>query len=225
MVCVFVAIGQHIGLQVSPVNYPRKVLAHIEHPQPDGSSIWVDVTGSLGRNVLNYQVDVVAGLIEGNEDMAFPDIRSWISPASVPSILIRSANNILNSLRMRGWEEDIEDEIHLNAGGLYGASCIMALFGGHLDFLSRVLDENHLFLLDDKAIFVDLILDALPDDALHKTEVVMAADHRINKRQAVFSRASDAVQFAVGMCLHHKRFDYSGIIIGWDVSQPFGTIR
>jgi F-box protein 21 len=218
MVCVFVAIGQHIGLQVSPVNYPRKVLAHIQHPQPTGAGIWVDVTGSLGRTVLDYQLDVVAGLIEGNENNPFPDIRSWISPASVPSMLIRSANNILSSFRMRGWDDDVNDDDHLIAGGLYGAGCIIALFDGRPDVLSRILNANHLFPLDDKAIFVDLILNVLPDGTLHKAEAAMAADLRINTRQTVFSRVSANIQFTVGMYLRHKRFGYSGIITGWDVS-------
>jgi F-box protein 21 len=219
MVCVFVAIGQHLGLQASPVNYPRKVLAHIAHPQPTGSSIWVDVTGVLGRNVLNYQLDVVAGLVDGNIDVEFPDIRSWISPASVPTMLVRSANNILNSLRMRAFDDDTPSEDQLSSGGLYGAACIMALFGGHLDFLSRMLEEDNMFVLDDKAIFVDLILNALPGHSMHRAEAVMEVNRRMNRPQVIFSRTENEVKFATGMCVHHKRFGYTGIITGWDVRR------
>jgi len=139
-----------------------------------------------------------------------------VAPASIPSMLLRSANNILNSLHMRGWEHDFQEEDHLNAGGLYGAGCIMALFGGHLAFLTRVLDENHIFLLDYKAIYLDLILKSLPDDTLERAEAVMAANRKIDKRQAVCTRGLAEIKFAVGMCLRHKRYGYNGAIVGWD---------
>jgi len=145
----------------------------------------------------------------------FPDIRSWISPAPVSTMLVRSANNILNSLRMRSWVDEAPSEEQLNTGGLYGAACIMALFGGHLDFLSRILEEDNVLLLDDKAIFADLILSALPDGTLYKEEATMEVNRRMNRSQVVLSR-SNGIEFATGMCMQHKRFSYTGIITGWD---------
>lgn len=218
LVCVFVAIGNRLGLQLSPVNYPRKVLVHVVHPLKVDNAIWVDVTANLGRNILNYQLDVLAGMADDNVDPHLPDFRAWISPASVPTMLVRSANNILNSLRMRGWDDDTSEEGRLSAGGLYGAGCIMALFGGHLEFLSRILEEDNTLLLDDQAIFLDLILPALPDGSLHKTQALADARDRINRRQTISLRATKNIQFAVGICIHHRRYEYIGVITGWDVS-------
>jgi F-box protein 21 len=237
LVAIFCAIARRVGLVAHPCGYPNHVLAIVEDPE-EGYQYYDLFPGPDRLSRLDR-----SRLIEmaGGENVA----SSSITPATVSSMAIRAAQNIITTLQLppaqrveqnRGYPEVCERStlyaaltamVVLNQAGPVSlpvvehlAQQIPADFPMDVRFLEeellpRVVDPAGRRLLEN-------VCGALrAEDTMPRT--IWRRDCPENQRVLVRSiylclcarLISVSPKYRVGSVIKHRRYDYIGVIFGW----------
>lgn len=213
LVHVFVAIGTRLGLQASPVDFPYRVIAHVSHPSPTVDDIFVDVFGSDTRAILDPREDVARRCIAVG---VHPDeIPQFIAPRRATPLILRSARNIVSS--------EFEDTVSprsLIRTAVHVTKCVVTLVSEQMVDPTGFLLGTDTIQFDCATYISGIIAPALP--APRNRHLALMCDHRIrtarDEDSVVTMRTSSdrTVLYFVGMIFQHARYNYTGVIIGWN---------
>lgn len=216
LVCVFVFIAQHLGLQASPVNFPSKVLAHISIPSSDesqSSEFWVDVFDASTQCILDPVNDIPAMLAASG--LPAHHAHDVLGPATPSDIFVRIVHNIHRSLSLHPDSPEDEQSRFVAAYAVSSAIMLLHPVGPHMDSVLGFLTR---FPLDLDAVLIQTIVPTFPE--LSKmTALRVISDHKISEKRMTKKRATnDIVKYYVGLCIRHRKYGYEGVILSWDVS-------
>ncbi|KAJ3725569.1 Hemimethylated DNA-binding protein YccV like-domain-containing protein [Lentinula guzmanii] len=214
LVHIFVSIAQSLGVASSPVDFPVRVLVHISVPNPEVDDFYVDVFGS--ETILSLR-DIPALL--ARQGIQADNMMHYISPCGAASMLLRGSRNILSSLNIPDTPLSLLRPSALLALTI---SVLLTGVGGGRIVYQLISQADPL----DCATFISEalipILDGtgrVQDDlrlGCQKTldeEVIIAQEIRLR------SSENKIVQHFVGMLFEHRRYNYTALITGWDVSN------
>lgn len=216
LVYVYVAVARRLGIAASPANFPGVVQVHIQPPGGEPFRL-LDMRGTeppSANPVLPYPA---LGLLTPHAD---PD--DFLRPAAPATMLMRSCNNIRAFMNHEISHSTMTSH-DLYSSALYGVSCWLVI-QGQVDHAPPTPPDTK--PLDYTAV----LLDALCPNIRHAIGPAIAAHYRgrveeeeQQARDVNMRSLSPNVQFFVGLPMVHKRYNYAGIIYGWDVSpSPVG---
>lgn len=215
LVHVFVGLARGIGIPASPVDFPKRVLAHIKSSKANEEDFYVDVFGAREKAILTIRDDIV-GLL-ARSGILPQAMDSLMIPSQAPPMLLRTSRNIMASVHTH--TNPFRDPANIP---LYLAFTLYLLFttGGH--FASRV--SGYMGLVDSVTVLPLSLTPIFTKEGPIRThfEDVYRSMVQGHKRSARISRRSDPdnhrVKYSVGMFFKHKQFKYIACINSWDVS-------
>ncbi|KAF9486300.1 hypothetical protein BDN70DRAFT_662 [Pholiota conissans] len=209
LVHIFVAIATRLGIDASPVNFPRVVLSYVRPIHQGADPIIVNPSARNPSNfvihsntpyndnpVLQAQVDSVLTIIP--------------TPCDAALMLIRACHNISAALPRYTTQADAHASALL-------VLCTNLIFQAETNVLHGLFTSADLrpldciFLLDELAPYLRPRCRRLLEDACQS----VIAENNIVVRE-VSRRKPGAVCFFVGMAFVHVQYGYTGFIISWD---------
>ncbi|KZS96053.1 hypothetical protein SISNIDRAFT_483454 [Sistotremastrum niveocremeum HHB9708] len=214
LVCIFVVIAQHLGLNASPVNFPSKVLAHISVPGTAGaksSDLWIDVFDASTLCILDPNHDIPPMLVAAG--LTAEQVHDVLGPAGPSDIFVRIVHNIHRSLALHPDSPEGEQSRFVAAYAVSSAIMLLHPVGPHVDSLLGFLTR---FPLDLDAVLLRTIVPAIPEHS-RMTAIRMINEHRLSERRGTKKRLlNENVKHYVGLCIRHKKYGYEGVILSWD---------
>ncbi|GJJ09622.1 hypothetical protein Clacol_003845 [Clathrus columnatus] len=214
LVYVFTSVARRLGYNAHPVAFPYKVLAVILPPEEEerGERVYVDVYDSENQAILSYS-ELPPMLRNMGIDLqslqGFTSAGQYTEPAKSSLMLLRAVKNIISSLH--GFMH-VYDGDHITAHcATYTAASLLTgdrrlvrhLFDGSEGPLDRLVTLKH------------SLRPHLPLGAQEELDDCLQAYVRPSKS---FPRNKGRINigYYVGMLFRHKRYDYVGLIQGWD---------
>ena len=215
LVFVYVAVARRLGIDASPTNFPGVVQAHIQ--PPDGGPFrMLDMRGTQPPSAPPVLPFPDLGLPTPQANAA-----SFLHPASAGTMLSRACNNIQSFITHEISHSTVTlHDVYYSA--LYGVSCLRAIQGEVNQGLPTPPETKPLD-------YTTVLLDALCPSIAHAHGPALAAHYvrHVEKEEQharyvkMRSTSPIDVQFFVGLPMIHEKYNYAGIIYGWDVSSFF----
>ena len=235
---IFCCVAQRFGLRAWPCNFPFHIHAVLESPDYpplyetrssqilNAGVVWMDpwrhdyiIDEDGMRNQLRQY-----GLIPAEV------VYEYLSPAYTRDMVLRTGRNIMRSVNeARDRRAEIgEQEIDVDAAFysflwsvfLIGHSDAAENASQRLNYVPYLMDQFVQHYPEDVGLVERFVLPQFDGHPGQDELVEMIEEHReadrnerkINRR----SGHSDQVKFKIGQPFRHARFNYIGIIIGWD---------
>lgn len=219
LVHIFVSIARSLGITASPVDFPVRVLAHISDPAPNKDDFYVDVYGSSTQAILSLREDIPALL--ARQGIGPASIEEFIAPCGANSMILRNTRNILASLRT--------DSPPLHQPSALLAFTIYSLLPLNNDAYKRVAEQvlSQAEPLDCATFLSQTLIPCLALVGAAEMQKLLSEgcqkvledEETVAKAIKLRSSKDKPVQYFVGMLFEHKKYQYTGLIIGWDVSM------
>ena len=238
---IYCEILRHLGLRAAPCNYPGHIFVVVRPPvgvSLEGNALPHAHASSEEEEEYDDDQTLYMNPFETSTPVPLPHllqllprldptattpsaISSYLSPASSRTMAVRSARNIINSLRLSRQPP----LTHLDrAATTYAAFWTLISFPMHPDQLTH-----------DLLLLMHEFVESFPTDVgLIETHVLPLTTHMPNHGQfqkvcRALRRTDDAgrepkrrlginlrVRHKVGMVFRHRRYAYLGVITGWD---------
>lgn len=239
-VAIFCAVSKRLGLVAEPCGFPFHIYAIVIAPEgrdvdgrplQDGSEtqrIYMDPFRSdtvVSKSDLESQLKAIG--------IASIDHEEYLSIASTADMVRRTAMNIIKAIQSTGQIHDInvsaETRYPESHGALYSALWVLLLLPeenptrpASARYLRYMLDHvEQQFLMDISLIekfAIPLFEGSQNQEQLRETIRVIRAGDLMPKTVKPRDReTSRSVHFKVGQVFQHRRYDYQGVITGWDV--------
>ncbi|TFK56651.1 hypothetical protein OE88DRAFT_1730121 [Heliocybe sulcata] len=222
MVWLFVCLSRRLGLEASPVDFPRKVLAHVSVSGSE-EGLLVDVYRTDQKVVLSAEADIPATLaavgIPRNQSNIH-EIQTRASPAG--PMLLRAARNIGGSFhRMTQAEFDEMAQTDYESAS-YAAICADLILTNNGRALAHLVDPEWPTRLDVAPVLMDSLaplLSSMNSNLLEKRCKEILAESEVRATQY----RSGGVKHFCGMFFTHVTYAYTGCIVGWEASSSPDT--
>ncbi|CAL8577897.1 hypothetical protein XPA_003709 [Xanthoria parietina] len=239
-VAIFCAVSKRLGLVAEPCGFPFHIYAIVIAPEghdvdgrplQDGSEtqrIYMDPFRSdtvISKSDLEAQLKAMG--------IASIDHEEYLSIASTADMVRRTAMNIIKAIQSTGQIHDInvsaETAYPESHGALYSALWVLLLLPeenparpASARYLRYMLDHvEQQFLMDISMIekfAIPLFEGSQNQEQLRETIRVIRAGDLMPKTVKPRDRETlRSVHFKVGQVFQHRRYDYQGVITGWDV--------
>lgn len=214
LVHVFVPLARRIRLDASPVNFPQKVLCHVQSPRGDGPYHVDTYVAGSGDCVIQMQ-DLLRHLSNHVHSIPQTFLPRYLNPVDSDVMLLRAANNIRRSCWHNRLSYDVAQSYQ------YLEAVIHLLFFDNIDVLAQEMDNLELCPVDCATFLWDKLAPLLSTQArtllrIHceRTQANEALEAAMVQRR----ESTHAVRYFVGLPFKHRKFDYVACIIRWDVS-------
>lgn len=217
LVHVFVSLARRLGLDASPINFPEKVLCHVQSPRGDGP-----------YHINTFVTDpekCVVGLQDVGQHLSNPHLLGSISPthlsqylepADSPSMLLRAARNILISYsNFQFIPYDVGQHC------LYLALVVHLMFPSDVAVIAQILGILDVRPVNCETLLLGKLAPLLPFPmkALLESHCKGVLEDEAQQAATMHLRsASHPVQYFIGLPFRHRRYGYTACIIQWDVS-------
>lgn len=206
LVHIFTAIATRLGLNVSPINFPGTVLAHVLPRHEVTEPVIVNPSVAHPANlILNSMIEPFTGISNTTN----------FQPCTGLLMLLRASRNILSSLVPI---DDVPQSI-LHPSLLLSI-CVHLLFQADNDTLNTLL-SNICLEAWDCIMLLDRLVPSLV--ARCQAKVISHCQTVLNAEAAaelkIHNRSDKPVKYFVGMAFVHAKYKYVGFIYGWDVSS------
>ncbi|KDQ63273.1 hypothetical protein JAAARDRAFT_694627 [Jaapia argillacea MUCL 33604] len=216
LVYLFVAISRRLGIVVSPIDFPVRVIAHVASGNPTTPDILVDVYGSSSKAILSVSDDIPERLLAAG--VLPSEALTYIMPSPASQLLLRTTRNIIGSFQIMN-EAEISSLPHVEfQSASYAAICATLLLIPNNNILERVAFPNWPLSIDAGPVLLDGVVPLLPprDGRILERRCKEIMDNQAVAETPSFrSRAAKRIKFFVGMFFQHIRFAYVGLIVGW----------
>lgn len=212
LVHVFTSIARRLGYDAHPVAFPHKVLAIILPSEEGGERVYVDVYDSSTKAILSYSQ--LPSVLEnmGLNIQNIVSIAPYTEPARSSLMLLRAVKNIISSLDRYIHPNECE---HTTAH--CAAYCAGVLLTGDGRLIQHLYDGSE-GPLDRPITLKHHLRPHLTLGAQDQLNFCLRTDSQ-SSRELPRKEGRKDVQYYVGMFFQHKKYDYVGVIKGWDVRQ------
>lgn len=214
LVYVFVALARRLGINAAPVDFPARVIVHVQPDSADSEPLYVDVF-ERQNHILSLQNDISSRLAAAG--MNFVESTHWIQPAAAAPMLLRATRNIYSSFGAQPADAPMPAITALSSAS-YVAMCAIGVLGPARPVIDRLVDMLERWPIDGRAV----ILSALGPALDHELRSLLAekVEKQIEEEEEVASRrqvreAGVKVQYFVGQTFRHVRYNYLAFIVGW----------
>ncbi|EKM61317.1 uncharacterized protein PHACADRAFT_82095, partial [Phanerochaete carnosa HHB-10118-sp] len=208
LVYVFVAVARRLGIQASSTNFPGVVQAHIQPPNGERAKL-LDMRGNEPPlefpNSRHHHFWPV--MLQSQDECS--------RPAPPALMLTRACNNIQMFMQQEivtGAPQSAE--IHDSA--FYAGSSWIMIEGEAGHIIPSPPDSKP---LDFGAVLLDTLCPLLPPvtrPAISAHYERIIEDDEARARSVKLRSNFPALKFFVGLPFMHRRYDYLGVIYGWD---------
>ena len=208
LVHIFTAIATRLGLNVSPINFPGTVLAHVLPRHEGAEPIIVNASVANPTNfILNTQISLQGIHLAAHFQS--------LQPCTGLRMLLRASRNILSSL--------MNHDVPLSVlhPSLLLSICVHLLFQADNDILDRLFSDVYLQALDC-ILLLGRLAPSLTERCQAKVRLrcQTVLDEEAAEELKIRRRTGKPViKYFVGMAFVHARYKYIGFIYGWDVSS------
>ncbi|KAL8755399.1 MAG: hypothetical protein Q9184_004811, partial [Pyrenodesmia sp. 2 TL-2023] len=242
---IFCSVARRFGLIAEPCGFPFHVYAIViahDGQTLDGRSLNDDSPSAMMyMDPFRSETEVPRRSLEAQlRTMGVPSVghHMLLGVSSTAQMVRRTAQNIIRSIQTTRNVHDLNVSTEMlypeSEGALYGALWALlllpeedeALFhrARYLPYILDHLEKQYAF---DIALVTTHVL-PLFDDSPHLDQLrdalrVMRAGDSMPKQVKPRTRdISNSVQFKIGQVFRHKRYNYRGVITGWDVECAAG---
>lgn len=207
LVYVFTCIARRLGYNAHPVAFPHKVLATILPLEEAEERVYVDVYDSSTRAILSYAElpSILENMGLNIEDTA--SLAQLTKPAKSSLMLLRAVKNILTSL-----DRFIHVREHTTAH--CAAYCAGVLLTRDGQLIQQLYDGSE-GPLDRLVTLKHHLRPHLLQGAQDQLDFCLRTDSQSSKKLPK-SGGRKNVRYYVGMLFRHKKYEYVGLIKGWD---------
>ncbi|KAF8593988.1 hypothetical protein BDV93DRAFT_565925 [Ceratobasidium sp. AG-I] len=234
LVCVFVSLVRRMGLRAAPVGFPGNVHAWIALPSTSttndvGGGDWANTAPARELRVDVFHADEEPLLEAGNlrevlGHMGVPrsEYGEAMRPSSAGDMVLRAANNILHSVTRVQQFIDGSITPETRGAALYTAAMAILLARPTAPDVTRYTTAittviKSQFPLDTTPILSYLTTHAFPTGPVHTRLADAASEIKDDEGPGpVKEREKEGVKWWVGMMFRHKRYNYVGLVLGWD---------
>jgi F-box protein 21 len=209
LVYVFVAVARHLGIAADPANFPGIVQARVQPPNGETAKL-LDMRGD----------DPPAEFPQTPYTQFWPAMianQEYTRPASPATMLQRACNNI-SAFIQHELAHSLHNDSETYDTAIYAGACWILLEGQANHALPFPPDSKP---LDHLPVLLDGMCPSLPDalQSIIATHCQRIVEDEETRAQVVKARSKfSGVKYFVGLPFLHKRYDYLGIVYGWDVS-------
>ncbi|KAH6916986.1 hypothetical protein BKA70DRAFT_1382030 [Coprinopsis sp. MPI-PUGE-AT-0042] len=214
----FCSIAKRVGIRALPINFPGRVLIEVSHPKKDiDPPLILNPSASQeNRFVLNERSDWVT-----DSEFPFPVFPGPHDGMFTPShgvgpMLTRTSYNILNAMR------DGTSTVMQKSASVLCSMCIGLLTSDDAMIIQSLFAMLDLSPLDSHILYKTL-LPSIKGDALQYQLLRERCSDAFRQEQLDTLDLKRRVEgqspeFFVGMGIRHAKFDYQGVIYGWDAT-------
>ncbi|CAA7265914.1 unnamed protein product [Cyclocybe aegerita] len=205
---IYAAIGTRLGIDVSPVNFPGTVLAHVLPREPGAEPLIINASASQPQQAVG-NLSIADPVPAWNAMHGYSNIREFLVPCSGQLMLLRASNNILSSLMSVA---DVPRYV-VRPAVLFAVTTHL-LFQADERTLRRLMSEVKLQPLD--CIFMRKELAPCLVErcaALLKAHIDFALEEEAADESN--RRTPNGPKYFVGMGFYHILYGYFGFIWGW----------
>ncbi|KAL8998447.1 MAG: hypothetical protein Q9169_002484 [Polycauliona sp. 2 TL-2023] len=244
-VAIFCAVSKRLGLIAEPCGFPYHIYAIVVAPEGhdidgrplrDGSETQRIFMDPFRSDKVVHKSDLVAQL----KAMGIAPIEheALLATATITDMVRRTARNIITAIQSTRHIHDLSISVETaypeSDGALYSALWALLLLPE--DNAARSAGARYLpYMLDhvEKQFLMDIILVekfATPlfegthhEDQLRNTiRVICAGDSMPKTVKPRDHETWQSVRFKVGQVFRHRRYNYQGIVTGWDIMCAAG---
>lgn len=225
LVHVFVSLARRLGLDASPVNFPEKVLCHVQSPREGDGPYHVNAfVDDAERCIIKIQ-DLGQHLSNPHVLNSIPQmyLSRYLDPADPSVMLLRAARNILVS-----YSHVPVIPYDVTQSCLYLAVVVHLMFHGDIESITQILRTVDLQPIDCATFLLDKLAPLLPPPTriLLESQCKHALEDEAIEAATVLARAnSRPVQYCVGLPFRHRRYGYIACIVRWDVGGYLLLVR
>ncbi|KAK9420589.1 putative Hemimethylated DNA-binding protein YccV like-domain-containing protein [Seiridium unicorne] len=236
---IYCAVAQRLGINAMPSNYPQHVYTVIEAPR----GITLDGVARDRESSLDAEQEYMyMDPWRSSEEVPVDQLRLRLSqigisreeqrnygPASVIEMTIRTGRNIMVSVeeaRHRAVNDPVFPDLE---AAWYSMLWVMVVLGDSDDraaftrrrqFIPYLVQHFQAHAPEDIPL-VDLIPPLFEVEREHRVLMDMLTASRVEDMAERTAKPRDAanpsVQYKIGHYFRHRRYQYDGFIIGWDV--------
>ncbi|TBU49940.1 Transglutaminase-like superfamily-domain-containing protein [Dichomitus squalens] len=215
---VYSAICRRLQIKAIPTNTPRRVLCHIESPNPQQGDMLIDPCSTTPPIVFSSR-DISVMLSEAGFHSSFP--ADAVMPAGLASMVNRAVHNAFATMRTDACHVD-----PLSGYGMdrvrYAASAAFATINAPgVQIIPMVTEDCP---LDHQAVVMDALLPVTPEDRRELCLSELAeytARHTKYKIQSPRRRLASPLQdldWFIGLALAHPDHG-EACVIGWRINE------
>ncbi|KZT30820.1 hypothetical protein NEOLEDRAFT_1126455 [Neolentinus lepideus HHB14362 ss-1] len=218
LIWLFVSISRRLGLDAAPVDFPRRVLAHVAVTGSE-RGILVDVYGSDQRAVLSVEEDIPRMLAASGFDPRQVDMHAIpIDPSPTKPMLLRASRNIGSSFHIMTQDEfdEMAQTDYENAS--YAALCADLILMNNGRALTHLVDPEWPARLDVGPVLMDSIVPLLSsiNGSILETRCKQILSEDEVRAPQYRSTAPRGVKYFCGMFFTHITYGYTACIVGWE---------
>ncbi|KAL8785936.1 MAG: hypothetical protein Q9213_003085 [Squamulea squamosa] len=244
-VAIFCAVSKRLGLHAEPCGFPFHIYAIVIAPEGQGVDGRPLQDGSAGQQLYfdpfrSNQMVPKSDLEAQLKAMGIASIEheAHLSVASTADMVRRTARNIVTAIQstrhIHGASTSAETVFPESDGALYSALWALLILAEEgaprsagARYLPYMLDNvEKQFSMDASLIekfAIPLFEGSHQQDQLSNTIRVMRRGDLMPKTvKPRDPESSQSVQFRVGQVFRHRRYNYQGVITGWDVECAAG---
>ncbi|GJE85809.1 YccV-like-domain-containing protein [Phanerochaete sordida] len=208
LVYVFVAVARRLGIQASPANFPGVVQAHIQPPNGERAKL-MDMRGTDPPSEFpNTQyIQFWPAMLQNQEEYSHP---------AAPSVMLSRACNNIQAFMQQEMVAGVPQSPEVHDSAFYAGSCWIMVEGAANHIVPSPPDSKP---LDFEAVLIDVLCPMLPSamrNALSAHFQRIIEDDEARARSIKLHSSYPRVAFFVGLPFVHKRYNYLGVIYGWD---------
>lgn len=228
---IFCSLATRIGLSASPCGFPYHVLAIVND---NGRRIYLDPFRGDGKELS------VEGLENQLQTLGIDDEKDeYLRPSVVSEIVLRTARNILESLRHTPTTSREPNALVNRNSALYAALMASVLLGPRITYnliqhMAKLIQEEcpmDVMFFEQEIIPQTMLPNCaeLLQGTCTKLRNIDATPNHVNQRSSAeevkvghsltlaefLVPYADLDQYRVGTVFKHKRYNYQGVIFGW----------
>ncbi|KAK4611964.1 F-box only protein 21 [Fulvia fulva] len=241
-VAIYCAVARRLGINAKPSNYPQHVHAVIEAP-PDRTLDGKYKTAIQGAAPELMHLDPWRSSDEIPHEhlalrllqMGAPEHQhaQHLGPTSTMEVALRTSRNIMNSVHQarerhrgptrRGSYPDVEASWYAMVWSMLvlGDSNSASSLHRRRQCLPYLIQQFQAHFPEDMGLIEKEIVPIFRGEREHDVMLELIERNRIDDRNAKApsprSNLTSAVKYKIGHHFRHKRYDYEGFIIGWDL--------
>ncbi|KAG8717550.1 hypothetical protein FRC09_014101 [Ceratobasidium sp. 395] len=236
LVCTFVAIVSRLGFPAAPVAFPGHVhawialptyqLAEFEPFQPETD--WEEDTPTQRLHVDVFHSDVDPFLASDLMRRALDQLEvpgeqqpMLMRPSAISEMILRAANNILHSVTRIHMQVNGHAHSDMRNTALYASAMTLLIArpqsADAARFIAPIVSvAKEQFPLDGDTVLPQLLSMIVERDAGRTFAVHFRTALGILRMSDVKVKSRTKERWWVGMVFRHARYNYVGVILGWD---------
>lgn len=242
-VVIFCAVSKRLGIVAEPCGFPFHIYAIVK--APDGYDLEGRPVAAGSETQLIY-MDPFASDKEISKSELEAQLRAMGVPSADHEMLLgvssaadmvrRTARNIIGSIQRNGHGHNLFMNAATGTTGLESDSALYSALWAflilpeddtglfrrarYLPYVVELLEKQYLF---DVRLIEKFLLPLFSDSPQHwqqlrdAVRVMRAGDSMPKQVRPRTRKISQSVRFKVGQMFRHRRYNYQGVITGWDV--------